>query len=83
MSIKHTPEDLLVLINKDDSLKSEIFTQILYDFVVGQIVFHDTFGKGKVLNVYGSGKDARVTIKFNTEKKKLLAGLAKLRGFKI
>ncbi len=47
---------------------------------MGMTVEHQRFGKGKVLNVDGSGANAKVTVLFdNAEQKQLLLKFAKLR----
>lgn len=53
---------------------------LLTSFHVGQHVFHDKFGEGEILHIAGSGVNARLTVRFGKEMKKLVAGYAKLRG---
>jgi len=43
-------------------------------FRIGQRVFHETFGQGEVLNVEGSGKDAKLTISFSKGELKKIIG---------
>ncbi len=49
-------------------------------YTSGQIVQHNTFGKGRVISVMPMGNDTLVEIEFETAgKKKLMAGYAKLK----
>jgi len=49
------------------------------DIRVGQAVFHNKFGEGKVLAIEGAGADARAQVNFNRHGSKWLAlSVAKL-----
>jgi len=50
------------------------------EFKKGQIVQHTLFGKGKILNIEGSGGEAKITIIFNGNvSKKLISKYANLK----
>jgi DNA helicase-2/ATP-dependent DNA helicase PcrA len=57
-------------------------SQILHDFVAGQLVRHKTFGLGRVKEFIDMGEDSEVVVKFNTGQTKSLmvkcAGLSKM-----
>ncbi len=43
-----------------------------YDYQVGDRVAHATWGRGSIMNINGSGMDARVTVRFDRGLKKIL-----------
>ena len=47
-------------------------------FHVGSYVRHPTFGRGRVLDSSGSGKDMKMTIQFGSETKKIMVKYARL-----
>jgi DNA helicase-2/ATP-dependent DNA helicase PcrA len=52
--------------------------------VVGSNVYHNRFGRGKVINIESAGNDRKATVFFNTAgEKKLLLKFAKLQILKI
>lgn len=54
--------------------------QVITEVAIGSYVFHDTFGKGEVLNLEGSGANKKAEIKFEkVGVKKLLLQFAKLK----
>ena len=51
------------------------------EFKLGQMVAHDVFGEGVILNYEGQGANARVEVSFNKSKTKwLMVSYAKLRS---
>ena len=61
---------------KSSSVKSNLFNSNL---VVGNIVMHERFGKGRVISIEGSGGDKKAEIKFEKNGvKKLLLRFSKL-----
>ena len=61
---------------KSSSVKSNLFNSKL---VVGNIVMHERFGKGRVISIEGSGGDKKAEIKFEKNGvKKLLLRFSKL-----
>ncbi len=54
--------------------------EILKELHVDQRLLHNTFGEGEILHIAGSGETVKLTVKFDREMKKLMAGYAKLRG---
>ena len=62
---------------KSSNEKSNLFDSKL---VIGNIVIHERFGKGKVVSIEGSGGDRKAEIKFEKNgTKKLLLRFSKLR----
>ena len=61
---------------KSSSVKSNLFNSKL---VIGNIVMHERFGKGRVISIEGSGADKKAEIKFEKNGvKKLLLRFSKL-----
>ena len=61
---------------KSTTIKSNLFDNKL---IVGNIVIHERFGKGKVVSIEGSGGDRKAEIKFEKVGfKKLLLRFSKL-----
>ncbi|MFP4417222.1 MAG: ATP-dependent helicase [Fibrobacterota bacterium] len=57
----------------------EPFSQEEVQFRMGQLVFHKTYGQGKIISISGFGPDMRLTILFNDgSRKKLMARFANL-----
>jgi DNA helicase-2/ATP-dependent DNA helicase PcrA len=52
----------------------EIFSQETVDFRMGQQVIHKIYGRGRIVNVSGFGKDLRLTILFNDGVRRKLMG---------
>ena len=71
---KRPPSNFIKI--KSSSIKSNLFDSKL----VGNIVMHERFGKGRVISIEGSGGDKKAEIKFekNGIKKKLLLRFSKL-----
>lgn len=83
--INEIPEELIEQIRAPvstwDTTRRAVNTQPGNDsgFMVGQRVFHGTFGEGVILDTEGSGSSARVHVNFDTEGSKwLVLAYAKL-----
>ena len=64
-------------LNDKNNLKQNHVKPVLESekfFKIGQIVEHEDFGKGKILSVYGTGRDATLTVSF------VNGGLKKING---
>ena len=73
---KKRPPSNFVKIKSSSSVKSNLFD---YKLMVGNIVMHERFGKGKVISVEGIGGDRKAEIKFEKNGiKKLLLRFSKL-----
>ena len=71
---KRPPSNFIKI--KSSSIKSNLFDSKL---VVGNIVMHERFGKGRVISIEGSGGDKKAEIKFEKNGiKKLLLRFSKL-----
>ena len=71
---KRPPSNFIKI--KSSSIKSNLFDSKL---VVGNIVMHERFGKGRVISIEGSGGDKKAEIKFDKNGiKKLLLRFSKL-----
>ena len=71
---KRPPSNFIKI--KSSSVKSNLFDSKL---VVGNIVMHERFGKGRVISIEGSGGDKKAEIKFEKNGiKKLLLRFSKL-----
>ncbi|MFW5960031.1 MAG: ATP-dependent helicase, partial [Chitinivibrionales bacterium] len=56
----------------------EDYSQETVEYSIGEVVEHDKFGKGKIMNIDGQGKNMRLTILFeNGVRKKIVAGFVK------
>ena len=72
--VKRPPSNFIKI--KSSSIKSNLFDSKL---VVGNIVMHERFGKGRVISIEGSGGDKKAEIKFEKNGiKKLLLRFSKL-----
>ena len=49
------------------------------EYEVGDMVRHNRFGVGKVLDIRSGGRDFEVTVDFNGTVKKMFASFAKLK----
>ena len=75
--VKNAPPKHLKKVSNIDSTKANLFDNKL---VVGNIVEHGKFGKGKVLNLEGTGNNRKAEIKFESgSAKKLLLQFARLK----
>ena len=71
---KRPPSNFIKI--KSSSIKSNLFDSKL---VVGNIVMHERFGKGRVISIEGSGGDKKAEVKFEKNGiKKLLLRFSKL-----
>ncbi|RLC52943.1 MAG: hypothetical protein DRZ79_00335 [Candidatus Cloacimonadota bacterium] len=59
---------------KQKKMRNDIILESQKYFKVGQKIAHDKFGKGVILNVEGSGKNAKLTISFAGGKLKKIIG---------
>lgn len=59
---------------KRSKKKLEVVLESAKFFKIGHKVIHKTFGKGSILNVEGTGKNAKLTISFNSGQLKKILG---------
>jgi len=65
--------------NSNNYKNEEDFSQERIEYKIGQMVFHKSYGKGRIVNISGFGNDMKMTVLFNNGTRiRLMAKFAKL-----